>query len=862
MKTLCATSTLGVAAVGLSFGYLEPTPDIPSSTRPSNKRKANAVDGKTRVHHFRSSLVPVPAAHGKTMSSDALREEMLYATEGIEGRTIIRERRRARTEADGGQRSRALRPDTFLPSENLDVAASKASLSTARRSWLRRLSTLSNISNPSPSSNSTPTRSAADPPSVSVANTSVMPTNKASTVRGSMLPPLPPNKLVKRSSSFRLSTKETPRGQLRSQAPTFRRPATSHQRSATLQHQHLFDDVPAFSGIPDEEEEEGGEELPSSTSNPRLSLPLRNTPRWVSYFESEPTDAAKEAMPTIWNSTQLSSIRQISPDTKHIPTLVMAHTISPTKPINKEALIEGPESIDWDDPVTTPPSPSPITQDRMPHSSSPSQPSQRKEPEPPRRSDKPRISLFDWSEQLSIDKNTVHGSFPRPKTVHGKQGIEGRGGRSSSRRGPSPLHIRSQSVPVVPEVDGQREHSKGASRFATWGSKGVSEDWDGDFDFEASTTSNKLSTYSEETEKRVDSGIAMLVPQSIRERQASVLGHLGHVREFALLVEDLKRYRTLAASKNLIDGPSSSLWEEAEGIIALATLDDEDEIRPIQSPSSPGFGVDGFEDDPVQVNAQPRRKSVLSLDDENFGADGGINAPGDEPVTPRPPLTSSGVVGERKSSVASILGFERRASFHISDERPKIFCVNPERDRPVSLPANGERSDASAGARSVMETMHSRRTTSESALSGVSGKSRGKMQFDTTTLRDLVAHVSVLARSLAELVRDSEDSSSSPSQSPWASPCSNTNGSDSSPQQPAPPPRRSTTPPTPSFSHIFQENSPARTPSSKSSPTIEKRRIPRSKSINGVNGVNGHSNGTRTGKDKELGGRIHLMAVV
>ena len=67
-------------------------------------------------------------------------------------------------------------------------------------------------------------------------------------------------------------------------------------------------------------------------------------------------------------------------------------------------------------------------------------------------SERPRSTLFDWAEPPTHDKYDGDGSYSyRPKTVHGKQELDVRGGRSASRKGPIPAHVRSQSVPIVPD---------------------------------------------------------------------------------------------------------------------------------------------------------------------------------------------------------------------------------------------------------------------------------------------------------------------------------------------------------------------------------------------------------------------------
>ncbi|KZF22238.1 hypothetical protein L228DRAFT_277600 [Xylona heveae TC161] len=328
-----------------------------------------------------------------------------------------------------------------------------------------------------------------------------------------------------------------------------------------------------------------------------------------------------------------------------------------------------------------------------------------------------RASIFEWSEQAAPFKDAQTGTVVRPSTVHGKQGLNFGTSKLQGRKKASKAHIRSQSVPsMAPDFGPNREQNTANSHFGTWGlpSKGPSEDWNDDFDFGESEESQCPTT----EERRVDSGIAMFVPQAIREQQANVLGHLGHVREFALLVEDLKRLRTLALSKGIVNGPSAGLWKEAEGIINLATLDDdEQELLPPGTPADSEFDFSAFEESvtPAPIG-RPRRKSVLSPDDDVFG------------ITPQ--KQDSG--------------------------RPSIDSSRQ------SITPNRPRKDSSAVARSVIETMHLRRSETAPALTVTKSQSPKKMPFDTTTLKDLVGHVNVLARNLAEVVRNAEGDLSEP----------------------------------------------------------------------------------------------------
>ncbi|KAI9814491.1 MAG: hypothetical protein M1832_005897 [Thelocarpon impressellum] len=398
-------------------------------------------------------------------------------------------------------------------------------------------------------------------------------------------------------------------------------------------------------------------------------------------------------------------------------------------------------------------------------------------------------SLFDWSESHPLDNAASKETLPRPKTVHGKQAVDGRGSRPTGRRPPAALHVRSQSVPVIPDPGAPRERGAATSRFGTWGlgSKGVSEDWNEDFEFDG-FGGDRIGESPADGADGVDGRSSMIVPEAIQQRQASVIGHLGHVREFALLVEDLKRLRTQAIAKDIVAGPLAELWKEADGIIDLATVDDDNQDLPAPaSPSSVGFGLDAFDDEPMflPANARARRKSVLTLDDDIFGG----------------AATASGKA-----------------------DAPETWSQNTT---PTSA-QKAERQNASAVARSVVETMHQRRTSSDPVLGALESNPQQKMPFDTTTLRDLVAHVGQISRRLAEAVRNAESLPSSPTHGPTHSPKLS---------------------PTPSFGQILAE-------SAAGSPPVGKRRPSRGKNGNGVGA------GGIQGKENELGGQLPMMAVV
>ncbi|TVY36287.1 hypothetical protein LOCC1_G008235, partial [Lachnellula occidentalis] len=417
------------------------------------------------------------------------------------------------------------------------------------------------------------------------------------------------------------------------------------------------------------------------------------------------------------------------------------------------------------------------------------------------RPERPKSNLFDWSEPSSAEKLDYMGNTARPKTAHVKQLADGRGGRAIGRRGPTPLHVRSQSVPVVPDNAGQREHAKLTPKFGTWGlgAKGVSEDWDNDFEFEGTSFDN-----AEDGDGDIKmEGSGMLVPPAIQASQASVVGHVGQIREVCLLVEDLKRLRLLAKEKGLMAGISAPLWKEAEGIIALAVPDEEDlTLSPPHSPSSVITDRESSNDDDGD--------SVLDVE---------LSI---KPESPYELLTRNG----RSTGLVYNGGTVRRKSVFSPDD--DIFgAVNnssPTRDHlrpPPTLTRPSSIKSASNVARSVMETMHQHRATSDPLLKEMAAQSSEKMPFDTTSLRDLVHRASLLSRTLADLIRKSDGRSPSP---------------DASPQRES----------SPAFTRVFTD--PMASPP---------KNLPRSQSNNSI--LNGSIDSSPT---RSLGQRMHMMTVI
>lgn len=329
-----------------------------------------------------------------------------------------------------------------------------------------------------------------------------------------------------------------------------------------------------------------------------------------------------------------------------------------------------------------------------------------------------KMNIFEWSEQSSVEKE----SSGRPKTVHGMKAKDIRSSRLGVRRGPNALHLRSQSVPAPQDGSGHRPHNH-AAKLESWvlGNKGVSEDWDGDFDFEETQRSVRQTTPGSEAIQSSNSA-GMLVPRAILERQASVHGQFGQVKELTLLVEELKRLRQQATAQGIIQGQSAELWKEAEGIINLATLDDEEqEFPPPRSPLATSSEFDLFDED--SPSSLGKRKSGYQYREDRLSN-------GDD--------TPSSQKSSRSSQDKSVLD-------------------TPTKSRP--------RKESAAKAKSVLETIHQQRVEYNSPFSDARS-SQKKLPFDTTSLRDLVTRAGVVTRALKEIVRRAENGTLSPATKP------------------------------------------------------------------------------------------------
>lgn len=349
-------------------------------------------------------------------------------------------------------------------------------------------------------------------------------------------------------------------------------------------------------------------------------------------------------------------------------------------------------------------------------------------------SDRPLSNIFDWSEPSTQDKHDAERRSGRPQTAYGKQLLDPRGGRSSSRRGPAPAHVRSQSVPVV--HDGADDHKPAGAKYGTWGlgTKTVSEDWDEDFEFGSSVGNDDR-----------DNEEMFAVPESIRASQPSVKAHSGQIRELSLLVNDLKRLCRHARDMGLLEGSQKALWKEAEGVIALASPDDETMDDDLES--NPSVDLDAFDGKAKQGDQRPKTPQTDKLD---------LGSPKLEPS-----ISKTAVVRERHSPRRRSVFSPDDDIFGGADSSADKKAGTPSKKPSQQPPRTPERlADVNGVVRTVMEAMQHQTTHSDAAVEA--GVPSRKVQFDTNSLKALVRRSGELRDALSDIIRRTDQLTQSP----------------------------------------------------------------------------------------------------
>jgi hypothetical protein len=312
------------------------------------------------------------------------------------------------------------------------------------------------------------------------------------------------------------------------------------------------------------------------------------------------------------------------------------------------------------------------------------------------------------------------------------------------------LHARSQSVPVVPDVAGKRS-TVVTNKFGTWGvgSKGVTEDWNDDFDFTDLSDAPALNG-SDETPRIDSSSAAMVVPKTIQEQQSNVLANIGLLREWGLLIEELKEQRFRADLLGILDGPGAGIWEEVDAMIDLADQEAEQNAFPprVSAPSSPGFDEAAFDDvsgsSPTTGRGRLKSNPLASEDATNSSPQALSHGPRQRRKSILPP--NHDIFGPQSSPLPS------------SAQRVPATSSTPILTR--------SRKDSEAKAQSIIEALQKRRSTHESITDLQLAPATEKVPFDTATLRRIVPYVSTLARRVKDTLREAEGLYHSPSTSP------------------------------------------------------------------------------------------------
>lgn len=329
-----------------------------------------------------------------------------------------------------------------------------------------------------------------------------------------------------------------------------------------------------------------------------------------------------------------------------------------------------------------------------------------------------RANLFDWAEPTIIDRGLSDSPPPRPKTVHGKKNADVNGSRAEPRRAPSGLHTRSQSVPALAEFVGQRSAMPG--KFGTWGigSKGVTEDWNEDFDFDDDFAADAPDS-SDSSMHQLELRAPIIVPETIKAQQTNVLANIGLVKEWGMLIEELKELRIKATSLGVDTAEHAEVFDNVDAMIELADQEAETGKSPNHPTpnSSPGFDFD-------------------------------------EDIRPSPSLVSNELT-------ARTLAEDVEASSPARTPLRHSFASQTSTSSDQTTVTRRPRKNSEAVAQSVIQALQSRRHDTPLATPD----RKKKIPFDTRTLRKIVPYVSTLVKSVKQIVREAEGLNSSPKSS-------------------------------------------------------------------------------------------------
>jgi hypothetical protein len=244
-----------------------------------------------------------------------------------------------------------------------------------------------------------------------------------------------------------------------------------------------------------------------------------------------------------------------------------------------------------------------------------------------------------------------------------------------------------------------------------------------------------------------------------------VRAHSGQIRELSLLVNDLKRLCRHGRDLDILSGPMTANWAEAESIIALASPD---------------------EDEPEDLgSAKPSMDLNRSKIDDRFleeGFDGPLLDHVDDPFAiPEPEMSKTAVVRERHSP-------RRRSVFSPDDDifgnwplvegsataaRPRTpsRCSSPSRNSTIistviEAMKQQQQQQKSASSERVKSPLAKTTTAATATTNLAEDSSNTKLFFDTNSLQELVKRAGQLRDALSDAVRRAELLTQSPAGTP------------------------------------------------------------------------------------------------
>ncbi|KAJ3493685.1 hypothetical protein NLG97_g4576 [Lecanicillium saksenae] len=320
VPSLVGTGTaIAAAASGLVFGHpTDSDPGRPLGRRVLHKRNASFDPSPTRYDRLSSPSV----ASRPSTSHPHQAMAMAMAADDLNHSTLPRPASRSRPPLSRYQRPQSSQFPSRRSSTKNNTLGNETEVTSgpqidSRRnslsstgSWIRRLSL-----RPLSQHGSSPRSSMVlDRQSVTLSHSSTAPILRPKTAG----PNLPPNKLVKRSPSIQNhDSQQVSRSKSKGHLPALRRPATSHQRSATLEQLRLnAQENQAFplSGEPKYSfEQRPSTESIFTSSNTTTSQTLSENTHWSSFFHSRRTSLAVDGRPNTGSPrSRANTVRRIS----------------------------------------------------------------------------------------------------------------------------------------------------------------------------------------------------------------------------------------------------------------------------------------------------------------------------------------------------------------------------------------------------------------------------------------------------------------------------------------------------------------------------------------------------------------------